>query len=211
MRQVLRAAAGLAAALIALVGVVGFVGRTQPAGPQAVHLGVLSHSADRIWNTGGGTVALLAPPGQRWVEVGATFVAPRFPVGSNIAVWPGIQDQHKCPHPGCLVQGGIGSQLAGPVWTEDYPAMPIDRPLAWRAGQTISVVITRIEPGEWRVEIKNVSTGASWAAVEAWRCGSCDLAEAAVEALPGRAQLHSPVRWLRAWAVTNTGKRWEIR
>jgi len=183
-----------------------------PKAGQPVHFTIPSYDRGRVWNTGGGTDSLLAPLGQRWVEIQATFIVPQFPAGSSVSIWPGIQGWTECPATGCLVQAGIGSGRFDSTWTENWP-VPIttERPVNRRAGQIVSIFITRIEPGEWRVEIKNVSTGASWSGDEKWSCGSCQIAETAVEALPNQPQLRSPVRWLSAWAVTNTGKRWAIR
>jgi len=184
-----------------------------PTSPRPISYASRAVSDGRIWSSGGGSVVLSAPPGQHWIEVQAEFVAPRFPAGSHTSLWVGVQDTHSlaCPAEGCLVQAGIATPSIQPTWTENLPHLSIEQSLAWRTGQTIQVVIQRVEPGEWWVEIKNVSTGASWAADEKWSCGECRVAEAAVEAWPGTTLLSQPVQWVSDWAVSNVGQKWEIR
>jgi len=184
-----------------------------PTSPRPASYPPFPVSDGRIWATGGGSMVLSAPPGQRWVEAEAEFVAPQFPAGSDTSIWVGIQSAHSlpCAKEGCLVQAGIATPSIQPTWTEDLPRLSVTRPLAWRAGQTIQVVIQRIKPGKWWVEIRNVSTGASWSGDEKWSCGDCQVAETAVESWPGTTLLSQAVRWISDWAVSSVGQKWEIR
>jgi len=191
------AAAVLVACLVATLAVVALPGTARAAVPL------------RIWNEGGGTTTLYNASG--WVAITATWVEPTLPAAAWVEVWPGIQSVNAgCPASGCLVQAGAGgdANISG-FWMENYP-----RPVSGKnvpppplPGDLMSVTLTRIAQGSWRVTTADLTQHTAVTHTEAWSSNGGEDAVFAVEASTASAEmpLCAPVDWLVATATTRSG------
>jgi len=167
----------------------------------------------RIWDEGGGVTSLYNAAG--WEAITATWVEPVFPAASWAAVWAGIESAgagttSTCPASGCLVQAGASGGEEPGFWMEDYPSPTADKqmPPPPASGDLVSVVLTRVAPGSWRITTADLTQRTSVTYIEPWSSGGGAFAVFAVEAGMGTAAspLCAPVDWTVATATTRAGK-----
>jgi hypothetical protein len=126
--------------------------------------------------------------GGHFTEVAGTWVQPRVVCnrpGSSVAVWVGLggasSDSQTLEQIGTSADCSQRSMVAYSAWYQLFPAPPEELPLAIRPGDAVAARVA-LDAGAVTVELRDVTTGASFSTDRPMRLPETDTAEWIVEA-----------------------------
>lgn len=126
--------------------------------------------------------------GRSFAEVSGSWVQPRVVCGrpgSSVAFWVGLggasSDSLALEQVGTSADCSERGLLAYSAWYQLFPAPPVELPLTIRPGDTVDARVA-VETGAVTIELRDVSSGASFSTALRMRSPETDSAEWIVEA-----------------------------